>query len=138
MKIREIINEDDGGSADSGEGNPGTGGKTSGKREPMEPNHKAAIKDMVRFPEMPSYYYNMYRFGVHMAGSPGDQPMKALSPNANELTVLAYSDADADIVNKTKKELGLKGKTMTSKDSKEHDVNVVSPVAKRKKNKYGI
>jgi hypothetical protein len=134
MKIREIILEDDSGtSADSG--HPGGRGK-SGK---LHDTHKKAIKGMSTYPELPGWYYDMYRFGVHMAGSPDNQPMAQKSATANQLNTYAYTDAEEKIINKSKKEMGLKGKTLTSKKSEEMpDTHKVSPVAQHKKNKYGI
>jgi hypothetical protein len=132
MRLRELINED----GDSGS-NPG--GKSKGKSAKLHPHHKSAIKGLTTYPELPGWYYNMYRFGVHMAGSPDDQPMAQKSPMANQLATLAYTDAEETIINKSKKEMGLKGKTMTSKHSEEAEgTNTSSPVAKRKKNQYGV
>ena len=130
MRLRELINED----GDNG-GNPG--GK--GKPDKLHPTHKSAIKGLTTYPELPGWYYNMYRFGVHMAGSPDDQDMAEKSPMANQLATLAYTDAEQAIINKSKKAMGIKGKKMTSDRSEEAEhTNTTSPVAKRKKNQYGV
>jgi hypothetical protein len=132
MKIRDILTED---GDDSGSSNQGG---RSGKSNKLHPNHKSAIKGMTTYPELPGWYYDMYRFGVDMAGSP-DGDMDRTSATANQLVTLAYSDADAEIINRSRKNMGLKGKTLTSKDSREDaDTNKKSAVATPKKNKYGI
>jgi len=128
MRVKELLAE-----------NADAPGNTGGSANKMHGHHEAAIKGMETYPDLPAHYYNMYRFGVHMAGSPADQDMKAVGSVANQMVTLAYSDADQDIINKSKKALGLKGKQLTSKASKEvSDTNTVSPVAKPKKNKYGV
>jgi len=130
MKVFELLKEDN----ESGS----TGGRSSKKSSALHPVHKSALKDLTTYPELPGWYYDMYRFGVDMAGSP-DGEMNRTSATANQLTTLAYTDVDAEIINRSKKNMGLKGKTLTSKDSQElADTNKTSPVAKPKKNKYGV
>lgn len=133
MRAYEFLKEeqDNASSASQGSAN-----KKSGN---INHNHKSSIKGMSTYPEVPSHYYDFYRFGVHMAGSPENQDMDKASPYANQLVTLAYSDEDAKIINKSKKAMGFKQKTLTSNDSKENaDTNKTSPVAKIKKNKYGV
>ena len=142
MRLREIINEDSG-AGDSGDdsgSNPGTGGTKGGKRGKMHPHHASAIKGMTTYPEFPGWYYNMYRFGVDMAGNQHeDHNYVQQSHSANELSTYAYTEADKLIIDKSKKNMGVKGKTLTSNKSEEPDgINKHSPVAKIKKNKYGI
>jgi hypothetical protein len=132
MNLRELFNEDTG---DTG-GNGGRKGKT-GK---LHSHHKSAIKNMTTYPELPGWYYDMYRFGVNMAGSPADlHPMDQKSHTANQLATFAYTDAEEKIINKSKKNMGLKGKTLTSKNSEEaQGTNTKSTVAKHRRNQYGI
>lgn len=85
-----------------------------------------------------SHPYVAYRFGVALAKSPNDISDQ-LGPVGSEFTTLGYSDADNDIINHARKEFGLKTRTHSTKGSEElTHVNKVSPVAKPKKNKYGI
>ena len=137
MRAREFLYEDDGSGDTSGySGSGGSHNQSSGK---LHKDHESAIVGMQTFPEMPSWYYDMYRFGVHMAGSPGNQNMAPRGPLGNQFTTLAYTDADQQIIDKSKKEMGIKGKTLTSRDSKEPDyINKVSTTAKKKKNRYGV
>lgn len=84
-------------------------------------------------------YYGMYRFGIAMAKSP-DDPGYAEGPAKDIPAVWMYTDADEEIVNRAEKNQGIKGRTIVQKGpSKENkSINTVSPVAKPKKNKYGI
>jgi hypothetical protein len=128
MKIIDIITE-----------NADAPGNTGGSTSKVHAHHEAVVKGMETYPELPAHYYNMYRFGVHMAGSPADQDMKSISSVANQMVTLAYTDADQAIINKSKKAMGLTGKQLTSKDSRESaDTHKVSPTAKIKKNQYGV
>ncbi|NBU69420.1 MAG: hypothetical protein EBS49_07410 [Verrucomicrobia bacterium] len=81
----------------------------------------------------------MYRVGVHMAGSPNKQDMDKRSAIGNQFVTGAYTKAEADIISKSAKAMGMKTQDLTSQDSKEQkDTNKVSPVAKIKRNQYGI
>jgi hypothetical protein len=82
--------------------------------------------------------YLAYRFGVELAGSP-DREMDQRGPIGSEFTTIGYSDADEEIINYAAKKFGLKRKTHGGKGSIELDmVNKASPVAKPKRNKYGV
>jgi hypothetical protein len=104
-------------------------GVSAGKRKGLRPDHSNAISGAQRYPDTPSHYYDMYRFGVHMAGSPGRQTMDPNGPAANEMVTLAYSQADLEIVNNSAKEMGLRGAEITKFGSTESkDIHAVSPV----------
>jgi hypothetical protein len=133
MRAYEFLKEDQG---DTSSANQGSNKKKTGQ---INPNHKSSIKGMDSHPDIPSHYYDFYRFGLHMAGSPADQDMEPSSPYANQLITLAYTDADSNIIQNSRKAMGIKGKSLTSNDSKENnDTNKISPVAKPKRNKYGV
>ena len=134
MKIREIISESDTGNTDA-TGQASTT-KTSGK---MHDQFKSSIKGMHTYPGSHTYY-DMYRFGVDMAGSPDDHhKYDPASPVANQLVTLSYSDEDQKIIDKSKKNMGFTSKQLTPNDSKEQsDTSSTSPVAKIKRNKYGV
>lgn len=84
-------------------------------------------------------YYGMYRLGIAMAKSP-DNPGYSEGPAKDIPAVWMYTDADEEIVNRAEKNQGIKGKTIVQKGPSEENksVNTVSPVAKPKKNKYGV
>ena len=90
------------------------------------------------FPNFSQDPYQFYRFGVALAGSP-ESPSIDSTFNGTAITV-AYSDAEVDMINKAAKAVGAHDKiTHSNTGSKEHpNVNKSSPVAKIKKNKYGI
>ncbi len=84
-------------------------------------------------------YYDMYRFGIAMAGSP-DNPGYSKGPAKDVPAVWMYTDADEEIVNRAEKNQGIKGKTIVQKGPSEENksINIVSPVATPKRNKYGV
>jgi hypothetical protein len=137
MKMSDLLNEDAGGDDNSSSPNQGNKG---GKRGQMHSNHTSAIKGMTTYPEYPGYYYNMYRFGVNMAGNlHPDHDMSQHGANANDMITLAYSEADKEIIEKSMQNMGVKGKVITSDESSEpEDTNTASPIANKKRNKYGV
>jgi hypothetical protein len=137
MRAKEftILKEDDGDTSSSGNG----GNTSGGTRGKLHQNHFDSIPDLKSYPDLPSHYYDMYRLGVHMAGSPDKQNMARLGPSGNEFVTSAFTDEDAAITNASRKAMGLKQRSISSKGSRESDdVHRVSPVAKRKTNKYGV
>jgi len=84
-------------------------------------------------------YYQMYRFGIAMAGQP-DKSAPKEGPAKDVPAVWMYTDADEEIVNKAAKNQGIQGKTIVAKgnSSELSSVNKTSPVAQIKRNKYGI
>lgn len=85
-----------------------------------------------------SHPYVAYRFGVALAKSPSDVKDQQ-GPTGSEFVTIGYSDADNEIINHARKEFGLTTRTHSTKGSLETDqVNKASPVAKPKKNKYGV
>jgi len=84
------------------------------------------------------HYYDHYRIGVAMAGAP-DIKVPRSGPAEDNAHIWMYSDADEKIAKTAMRQQGIKGKTLVPKGSKEHPVvNKLSPVAKPKKNKYGV
>jgi len=115
MKIKDVIME--------GEFRPGVS-------EPM------AKSDY--YPELPSSSpYMTYRFGMGMADHTTFHPN---GPAKNSAVIVQYSDAEEEIVAATEKKLGKFGKTtLADKGSDEPPgTEAQSPVATKKKNKYGV
>ena len=82
--------------------------------------------------------YVAYRFGVALAPSPRDVTQKQ-APIGSEFTTIGYSDADQEIIDHARKEFGLPVRKHSTKGSVELDsVGKTSPVAKPKRNKYGV
>ena len=82
--------------------------------------------------------YTAYRFGVALAKSPSEVDHLE-GPIGTEFTTIGYSDADQEIIDHTCKEFGLPVRKHSTKGSVEVDsTNKASPVAKPKRNKYGV
>lgn len=101
---------------------------------------EAAIPDAHFYPALDnSSPYHSYRYGVALAGSPS-QTMHKNGPTQSKMVTLAYTDGDAEIINKTNKFMGVKGHALSSKKSQESSTVDAhsSPVANIKRNKYGV
>ena len=144
MRLREFftkLNEDAGvdsvDDAVQGTSTQGDTKKRSGRGK-VHDHHAAAIKGLQTIPEWPGQYYNMYRLGVHMAGSP-ENPSDDHGAFSNEMVMTAYTDVEQDMINHSAKELGVKIKALSSDKSQEpEETNTVSPIAKRRPNQYGV
>ena len=101
---------------------------------------KDAIPNLTRYDQLDnSDSYASYRFGVALAPSPDSTDMDRKSAIANSFAMVDYTDADAKIRRGAEKTMGVRPTTSTGKGSNEtNDVNKISPIAKLKRNKYGI
>ena len=82
--------------------------------------------------------YTAYRFGVALARSPSDVDYLE-GPIGTEFTTLGYSAADQEIIDHTRKEFGLPVRKHSTNGSAELDTaNKTSPIAKPKRNRYGV
>jgi hypothetical protein len=82
--------------------------------------------------------YTAYRFGIAMAGAPDIKTDKS-GPNGGDFITLSYTDGDDEILNSAAKQMGIKSSSIAAKKSKEtDDVHRVSPVANKKRNRYGV
>ena len=124
MRWKEIIIEDDAGSASGGGGNTGKKGK-------IHKTHEKVIPGITRYPNTAAHYYNMYRYGLHMASNPEqDENFNPAGPTANEMVTVAYTSAEKDMHNRSAKAMGFKGKQLTSHGSTEpKDTHTTSPVS---------
>ena len=86
----------------------------------------------------PSNYYHKYRVGVAMAASPETGGVSKVGPTSDDMVNVAYTDADKAIVDRAYKAMGYKKKKLTTAGSNEHDVNAASPVARKRKNRFGV
>ena len=82
--------------------------------------------------------YKAYRYGVAMAG----QPVQDFDPNGpigQKMITVGYTEADDNIVRATDKVMKSKSRAITSKGSHElPDTYTTSPIAKPKRNQYGV
>jgi hypothetical protein len=89
------------------------------------------------FPSMPSSNpYAAYRFGMAMADHTINYPE---GPVSNSAVIVAYTPEEEAIIKAGTKQTGHKGVLVADKTSREPDsTNKNSPVARNKKNKYGV
>lgn len=89
------------------------------------------------FPTMTSAdAYKAYRFGMAMADHTINYPE---GPTSNNAVIVAYTPEEEEIIKGGTRQTGHKGVLIADKTSHESNIiNTVSPVAKKKKNKYGI
>lgn len=121
MKIHEIVTE----------------GHNS---KPMRPMHSQALSNLTQYDALDNNNnpYLAYRFGIALAASPrGDMDKRGtIGSNFN---MVDYSDADTEIRKGAERTMGIKSTKSTGKGSDElPSVNKTSPIAKTKRNKYGV
>lgn len=102
----------------------------------IDEKNASTLPSTVKYPQMDNAY-ELYRFGVSMAGQPG--PPGPTSTIGDVPVLVPYSKGDEDIIRATEKIHGVKGRSMNSKGSSEPaGTNKVSPTAKPKRNRYGV
>lgn len=80
--------------------------------------------------------YDMYRFSVAMADHTNPPKEGALS---NHGLIVAYTPEEEAVIKAAERVTGHKGQLAADRGSNEPDsTNTVSPVAKKKPNKYGV
>lgn len=134
MKIFEIISE----------ATNAQGVKMKGGTAPLDKAYKASMMNMATMPNLNqatgSAYLN-YRMGLALAGAP-TYPTKMDGDTwlGGDPLLSTYTDEEFEMIKAAAKQVG--GGTIenwSGKRSKEvADVNKVSPVAKPKRNKYGV
>lgn len=122
MRIREIISE--------------------GGNAPLPKTEKAALKGAVTTPDANNNggdAYKSYRFGLALAGAP-DYPTKATNDIGGDPLLTTYTQEEFDMIQYAGKQANVGPiKNITSKKSEElSDTNKQSPVASKKRNKYGV
>lgn len=95
------------------------------------------MKAMYMFPDMPSSdSYQAYRFGMAMANH---EINYADGPTEQKAVIVAYTPEEETIIRGGERQTGKKGRLVTDKQSREPgSTGTVSPVAKPKKNKFGV
>ena len=90
-----------------------------------------------QFPTMPSSNpYAAYRFGMAMADHTINH---AEGPASNNAVIVAYTPEEEDIIRGGESQTGHRGVTLTDRGSREpKSTDTVSPVARPRKNKYGV
>lgn len=124
MKINEIVTED------------------SKRRPPLRNTFKQATPGMVSYNELDNnnHPYLAYRFGVALAVSPNTH-MSQEATIGSDFNMIDYTEADKEIRKGAENIMGIKSSMDTGMGSQELSgsvINKVSPVAKPRKNKYGV
>ena len=86
--------------------------------------------------------YMQYRYGLALAGARAkaehDVGFEQESAWAENLAVITYTPEDEETIRLADAMMGVSASRIASRDSKETDVNAVSPVPAKKTNKYGV
>ena len=86
--------------------------------------------------------YMQYRYGLALAGARAKAEhgteFEQESAWAENLAVVTYAKEDEETIRLADAMMGVSASRIASRDSKETDVNAVSPVPAMKTNKYGV
>lgn len=102
------------------------------------PSRKSSVMSFSKhFPSMPSSDpYQAYRFGMAMA----DHTIShAEGPAEQHAVIVAYTPEEEDIIRGGEAQTGHRGVMLSDRGSREPEsTNIISPVARPRKNKYGV
>jgi hypothetical protein len=106
------------------------------EREMPKPVSRA-MSTSYHFPTMPSSdAYQAYRFGLAMADH---KTHNKYGPAAQHAVIVAYTTEEDEIIKGAERETGHRGKLLTDRGSREsQNTETQSPVAKSKRNRYGV
>jgi hypothetical protein len=126
MRIYEILREEH----NKDRGNPGK----------VDSNFDAVSTGMTSFNRLRNTDpYMQYRLGLAIANANSDAHFDQETPYAENFSVVAYTDAEQDIIDQAGRAMGVNGKTVTKRKSVEpKGTNTASTVAKPKRNRYGV
>jgi hypothetical protein len=108
------------------------------KKSGFHDDHLDAMHNISKMPAKNSDGYGMYRFGITMAGSPDDHASHKDGAIGETPMLMAYSKGEEDIIKHSAKIHGVGAPKATGKSREAADVHHTSPVAKRKRNRYGV
>jgi hypothetical protein len=115
--------------------------RTLVREEKLRKGSRDAAPGMTAWPALNNNNnpYHAYRFGITLAGSP-DNHVEKEGPVGGNFITMSYTDGDEQILRAAAKKMGFSSKSMgSSKKSCElPDVHKSSPVANKKRNRYGI
>lgn len=107
----------------------------------LEDTSKFTLPDTHIFPKLPNQDpYLQYRMGLVLASSGPDQQLpEPTSPWGENMAIVAYSAGEKEIIKTAAKITGQPHSSITTSKSEEpKDTNKKSPVAAKKRNRYGI
>ena len=102
----------------------------------MPQRKSSTMNTAFEFPTMPSSDgYQVYRFGVAMANH--KQP--PYGPAGQHAVISAYTSEEEEIIHAAERATGHKGRILADRGSNEPlSTDILSPVAKPKRNRYGV
>lgn len=110
--------------------------------KPIKRSVKGSVSNLRKNPALDNnnHPYLAYRFGVALAASPELDDMYNEGPLGSSFITADYTDGDTEIRKAAEKKMGVKSQAVSGKGSEELKdiVNTTSPVAKPKRNKYGV
>ena len=103
----------------------------------MPERKSRAMNTAYHYPTMPSANaYEVYRFGIAMADH---KTNSKYGPSSNHAVIVAYTPEEEEIIKGAESEMGHKGKILADRGSHEpNSTNTQSPVARSKRNRYGV
>ena len=103
----------------------------------LRPGVSATMPATNYYPELPSSSpYHTYRFGMSMADHTIKHPN---GPSKDSAVTVAYSEGEQEILDRAEKKYGVRPNRLADAESAEPEgTNKNSPVAKPKRNKYGV
>ena len=111
-------------------------------RKPLRKSVRQSMPNLTSSSQLDNnnHPYLSYRFGVALAPSPDLEGFYDKGPIGSDFSMIDFSEGDEEIRKAAAKKMGIKFDRGTGKGSEEMKdvINVVSPVAKTKKNKYGV
>jgi hypothetical protein len=103
----------------------------------LSPEMQAAMPGAMGIKKMPNPFYDLYRLGIAIAG--GDRNVSGDAHIGQDPMIMPFTKLEHDNAEKHIRKLGFDPKLISTHGSEEpKHVSTVSPVAKPKKNKYGI
>ena len=118
--------------------------KSSGTSKPVRADIDAALPGVfVQRQSRNTDPYMQYRYGLALAAARADAAghvdFEQESAWAENLAIVMYANEDEEQIKAADKLMGVQGTRITDNKSREgHGGNTTSPVAKPKKNRYGV
>lgn len=110
--------------------------------KPLRKSVKQSLPNLTSAPVLDNnnHPYLAYRFGIALAPAPDCEDFYDRGPIGSNFNMVDYTDGDAQIRKAAAKKMGIKFDKGTGKGSEELEkvINKTSPIAKPKRNKYGI
>ena len=112
-------------------------------RKPLRKASKQSMSNLTSSDQLDNnnHPYLAYRFGIALAASPDCDNFYDQGPLGSNFTMADYTDGETEIRKAAAKKMGIKFDKGTGKGSEELNTGVInktSPVAKPKRNKYGV